>query len=97
MKIEKLIINNFSFLDLIIDSLMLSDNYFDETDRLFDIAMLRLLFMKLDIDTFMDNYDLSKSDYEQYFKEILATTDFFSKKELENEFKNLELQEREDV
>jgi len=97
MKIEKLIINNFSFLDLIIDSLMLSDNYSDETDRLFDIAMLRLLFMKLDIDTFMDNYDLSKSDYEQYFKEILATTDFFSKKELENEFKNLELQEREDV
>ena len=97
MKIEKLIINNFSFLDLVIDSLMLSDNYFDETDRLFDIAMLRLLFMKLDIDTFMDNYDLSKSDYEQYFKEILATTDFFSKKELENEFKNLELQEREDV
>ena len=76
---------------------MLSDNYFDETDRLFEIAMLRLLFMKLDIDTFMDNYDLSKSDYEQYFKEILATTDFSSKKELENEFKNLELQEREDV
>jgi hypothetical protein len=76
---------------------MLSDNYFDETDRLFDIAMLRLLFMKLDIDTFMDNYDLSKSDYEQYFKDILSTTDFSSKKELENEFKNLELQERENV
>ncbi len=53
--------------------------------------------MKLDIDKFMDNYDLSKYDYEQYFKDILSTTDFSSKKELENEFKNLELQERENV
>lgn len=97
MKIEKLIINNFSFLDLIIESLILSDNYLDETDRLFDIAMLRLLFLKLDIDKFMDNYDLSKSDYEQYFKDILATTDFSSKKELEDEFNSLGLQESEDV
>lgn len=88
MKIEKLIVNNFSFLDVIIDSLMLSDNYLDEKDRLFDIAMLRLLFLKLNIDKYMDDYDLTKSDYEKYFKNILDTTDSSIKKELEGEFNN---------
>ena len=78
--------NDSLFLSLIIESLSVSPFYTDESDSLFDISMLRLLFDKLQIEKFMDEYDISKSDYEQYFKEIMSDVDSSLKDELENSF-----------
>ena len=80
---------NSLFLNSVVDGLMVSPFYIDEEDRLFDIGMLKLVFKKLQIEKFMDDYDLSLSDYEKYFQGIMDKKDFFSTKELENKFKNI--------
>ena len=80
---------NSLFLNSVVDGLMVSPFYIDEEDRLFDIGMLKLVFKKLQIEKFMNDYDLSISDYEKYFQGIMDKKDFFSTKELENKFKNI--------
>lgn len=75
------------FLSLIVDGLSVSPLYSDESDRLFDIGMLRLLFEKLQIGKFIDEYDLTKEDYEKYFQGIMGDIDLSLKNELENEFR----------
>jgi len=78
--------NDSLFLSLIIERLLVSPFYVDENDSLFDISMLRLLFDKLEIGKFIDEYDLSLADYEKYFQEILSDIDSSLKSELENSF-----------
>lgn len=80
---------NSLFLNSVVDSLMVSPFYIDEEDKLFDIGMLKLVFEKLEVKKFMNDYDLSLSDYEKYFHGIMEKKDFFSTKELENKFKNI--------
>jgi hypothetical protein len=59
------------FLHTIVNALMVSPSYVDEKDKLFEIELLRLVFDKLDVQNFMDDYDVTQADYEEYFKGIM--------------------------
>ena len=89
--------NDSYFLSLIVDSLSVSPYYIDESDKLFDIGMLRLLFKKFQIEEFMDEYDLTKDDYQKYFQNIIGDINLSMKVQLEQEFNinQVEIEDKE--
>ncbi len=73
---------NDKFIDLILESMMKSDLYNEEEDKLMNIQTFTLIVDKFNLDTFTENYYIDEFDYNIYFKYVLKKYDKKRHKEI---------------
>jgi len=87
-KIEKTMFNR-TFVDMIIEAINSSDIYPDEYARKMDIASLKFIIYKFNLEFFEYTHEYSEQEYKKFYMQTVKKYDKKSHKEIMSEFKKI--------